>query len=108
MIAPPVANELARVSEALATALETGDLESAERFVAERGRLLQALASAAPAPIIPALRAALDADRRGQAALLRRVAEVREEMAELATGTAAVRAYAPSEGLVPGYVDRRD
>ena len=108
MIRPSVAHELARVSEALAGALEAGDLDSAERFLDERDRLLHVLAAGAPAPIIPALRAALEADRRGQAALLRTAAAARTELADLATGAAALRAYGPSETLAPGFVDRRD
>jgi hypothetical protein len=108
MIRPSVADELARVSEALASALEAGDLDAADRFMEQRDRLLQTLAAGAPAPLIPALRAALEADRRGQAALLRTVAAVRAELADVAAGTTAVRAYAPPETLAPGFVDRRD
>jgi hypothetical protein len=108
MMTPSIAKQLARVSEALAAALEGDDLEAAERLATDRDRLLQALTSAAPAPMMPALRAALDADRRSQSALLRRVAAVRAELAELSAGTSAVRAYAPAEPLAPGFVDRRD
>ena len=108
MIRPSTAQELARVSEALASALEAGDLGAADRFIEERERLLDTLAAGAPAPLVPALRAALEADRRGQAALLRTVAAVRAELAEIAAGTSAMRAYAPSEPLAPGFVDRRD
>ena len=108
MIRPSTARELARVSEALAGALEAGDLAAADRFIEEREALLDTLAAGAPAPLVPALRAALEADRRGQAALLRTVAAVRAELAEIAAGASAMRAYAPPETLAPGFVDRRD
>ena len=108
MIRPSIAHELARVSEALASALEAGDLDGADAFIEERDRLLEILAAGAPAPIVPALRAALEADRRGQAALLRTVAAVRAELAKIAAGASAVRAYAAAETLAPGFVDRRD
>ena len=108
MIRLTVAHELARVSEALAGALEAGDLDSAERFLEQRDRLLHALTAGAPAPIIPALRAALEADRRSQEALLRTAAAVRTELADLATGASALRAYGPAETRAPGFVDRRD
>lgn len=108
MIRPSIAHELARVSEALASALEVGDLDGADALIEERDQLLATLAAGAPAPIVPALRAALEADRRGQAALMRTVAAVRAELAEVAAGASAVRAYAPTETPAPGFVDRRD
>jgi hypothetical protein len=109
------AREIARLSHALADALEGGDLDAAERVVAERGRLLDAvthhrLPADAPdgAAVAEAHAAVLAADRRSARALARAVDGARGSLGTLAAGARAMRAYLPVEPLAPGYVDRHD
>jgi hypothetical protein len=105
--------ELARLTEALATAVETDDLDAAERLVRERDALIEsarprarALAAAArSAPALGARLAAADAHARERAGA--RVEAIRAELAGLAAGVDALRGYATGEGatLAPGWID---
>jgi hypothetical protein len=106
--------ELLRLSAALAAALEAGDADGADRWLDERARLVDDLAGRPPcsAPERTQLRRVLgairDTERRSAAALTGNIAQVRAELAAVATGATALRAYAPAEALAPGFVDRRD
>ena len=107
--------DLARLSLALADALETGDVETAERLVVERTRVLDgALAVANPADprdvtaLAEARVTVVAADRRSQVALRQSVEATHAELGALAHGARAMRAYLPAEPLAPGYVDRHD
>ena len=102
---------LAELTSSMARAIETGDLDAAERLLADRGRLLQRIgATPAPRPstLGRAARAAADSDRQSRDGLMRRIAELRQDLAGLAVGAGALRAYGASSGLAPGFVDRRD
>lgn len=106
---------LVSLSQALARALETGDLDAAERLVEERGRVLDRVLSPAHgrqedtrSELAEVARAVSEADTRSRSALLRGVARLREELSGLASGVAALRVYGSPERLAPGFVDRRD
>lgn len=106
--------ELERLGAALAAALEAGDADGADRWLDERARLLDDLGRRPPGSVpgrteLATLLAAIhEADRRSQAALAGRIARARAELAAVSAGATALRAYAPAEGLAPGFVDRRD
>lgn len=106
--------ELGRLSAALAAALEAGDADGADRWLDERARLLDDLGGRPPGSLpertelTTVLDAIHEADRRSEAALTGRIAQARAELAAVSTGATALRAYAPAEGLAPGFVDRRD
>ncbi len=106
--------ELLRLSAALAAALEAGDADNADRWLDERARLLDDLAGRPPCSVhertqlTTVLGAIRDAQRRSEAALTGSIAQARAELAAVATGATALRAYAPAEALAPGFVDRRD
>lgn len=110
-----VALDLARLSDALAETLEAGDFDAAERLVAERGRVLTT-ARDIPTPSLPAdlalladaRNAILSADRRSAVALESGITGLHGELAELATGARAVRAYLAPDPIAPGWVDRND
>lgn len=109
------AADLTRLSLALAEALEAGDLEAAERVVAERAEILDAVtAGSGPAghtdvtAQVEAQATVLAADRRSQVALQRSLEASHAELGALAHGAYAMRAYLPAEPLAPGYVDRHD
>lgn len=109
------ARQLARLSVALADAVAVGDLDAAERLLAERGRLLaQARAplsgpAAAEGRALGGLRDAVqEADRQARVALEAIAAELRAALAGLAAGAHAARAYLAPEPVAPGWVDRRD
>jgi hypothetical protein len=109
------ARELAGLSLALADALESGDLTAAEALVVERGKVLtQALAEPWPAEpldvgaLAEAQIAVAAADERSKLALARGLEATHAELATLARGSHAARAYASTEPLAPGYVDRHD
>jgi len=109
------ARELARLSRAIAFALEAGDLDAAERAVDERGRLLDLVAdrrlpvTGDTAAAMSEARAVIaDADARSGAALERAAAEARAALGALGDGARALRAYLPAEPLSAGYVDRHD
>jgi hypothetical protein len=105
--------ELARVTDALATAIESDDLDAAERLVQERDALIEAarpraraLATAARAR--PALGASLAAaDARARESASARVEAIRAELAGVATGAEALRGYASGESttFAPGWID---
>lgn len=110
-----IALELARVSDALAAALEAGDLDRAEALVVERGRLLDA-ARDTPPPTLPAdvarltelSTAMLTAGDRAATALTSGIDDLHSQLGDLATGARAMRAYLTPDPLAPGYVDRHD
>jgi hypothetical protein len=110
-----IALELARASDALAGALEAGDLDTAEGLVAERDRLL-AMAAGLPGPgddgdrgALTAARAAIaQADRRSERAVRAALEGLQAEMAALARGARAVHAYLGTDPMAPGWIDRRD
>lgn len=110
-----IALELARSSEALASALDAGDLDAAEALLIERGRLLDA-ARDVPLPTLPVdvarltdLRTAiLGAGDRAATALATGIDRVHAALGELATGARAMRAYLTPPPLAPGYIDRHD
>ncbi len=116
-VASPVraALDLARLSQALADALEAGDLDTAERLVADRTRVLtEAVAGSWPTEpldmtvLAEAQAAVVAADRRSQAALARAMESTHAELGALGQGARAMRAYFPVEAFAPGYVDRHD
>jgi hypothetical protein len=116
-VASPVqaALDLARLSQALADALEAGDLDAAEQLVADRTRVLSE-ALAGPWPVEPldvsvlaeAQATVMAADRRSQAALARTMETTHADLGVLGHGARAMRAYFPVEAFAPGYVDRHD
>jgi len=105
--------ELARLTEALATAIESEDLDTADRLVHERDALIEsarprahALAAAVRAtPALGARLAAADARSRERASA--RVDAIRAELAGVAAGAEALRGYASGEGtsFAPGWID---
>jgi hypothetical protein len=110
-----LAEELVRLSESLAEALEAGDLDAAEMLVIERGRLLE-IAGDMPVDSEP-IAAAHVADIRHAmialhcrctAALNSGIGSVHAGLGNLATGARAMRAYLGRDPLAPGFVDRRD
>ncbi len=108
-----VARDLARLAGALADALQVGDLDAAERLMAERARCLAEIGSRPAAPADAAALAAvgtavLEDDRRSEATLRTTIAGLRAELGQLATGARLVHAYLGGRPLAPGYVDRHD
>jgi hypothetical protein len=108
-----MARELARLSRAIASALDDADLDGAEALVAERGRLLERAASglapvADPPAVVSARAAIVEADRRSEAAVRAAIDRAHAELAALARGARALDAYGAGEPLAPGWVDRRD
>lgn len=106
-----VALDLMRLTEALADALESGDLDAAQGLLATREEVLQTAPGTAPADsrtLAEAAAAVAEATRRGEAALLRAIAEARAELASLGRGAEALRAYFPAEPPAPGWVDRHE
>jgi hypothetical protein len=106
---------LAHLSQALADALESGDLEAAERFLAERALALEqvpitSLPSGPPdAEALAEARATVEAaERRSHSLLTRALEATHAELGDLAHGARAMRAYLPAEPLAPGFVDRHD
>jgi hypothetical protein len=109
------ARVLAHLSQALADALETGDLDAAERLLAERALALEHVpitplpGGPLDAEALAEARAVLEAaDRRSQALLTHALDATHAELGELSHGARAMRAYLPAEPLAPGFVDRHD
>lgn len=115
MTAREAADEVTRLSAALAEAIESGALDLAESLVDGRARVLKSALPPA-APITAEDRAAWEraaaairaADERSRAALGRIIPALRKELAWLANGAAAMRAYVPMDPVGAGYIDRRD
>ena len=110
-----IARDLARVSQALAEALEAGQFDAAEHLIMKRGLLLDA-AEAAPWPtdagdlaaVVDARRIVADAAKRSEAAVRRSLGAVHGALGDLTTGARAMSAYLAGGSLAPGWVDRRD
>ena len=107
--------ELVALGDALVRALQAGDLDAAERLAEDRQRALdrcqrQTLAVRAddPPATQEAARTIVSGDLRGRDILGAILDATRAELAGLAAGASAVRAYGPLEPLAPGFVDRRD
>ena len=110
-----IARDLARVSFALAEALEAGQFDAAEHLIMARGVLLDA-AETAPWPTNATERAAVeearrivaDAAARSEAAVQRSINVVHGALGDLGTGARAVHAYLAGGPLGAGWVDRHD
>jgi hypothetical protein len=120
MATPPlvlaeIARDLARVSQALCHALETGEFDAAEHLIMKRGLLLDA-AEAAPWPTDPDELAAIfdarqvvaDTAARCEAAVRRSIGAAQGALSDLGTGARAMHAYLGGGPLASGWVDRRD
>jgi len=107
--------ELVSLSAALARAVESGDLDEAERLIGARGHLINRASSATRrepgadrVALTDAAARMAAADGRTHRGLLGRIAGLKDELAGLVTGVSALRAYSAPDALAPGFVDRRD
>ncbi len=110
-----IARDLARVSQALAEALEAGAFDAAEHLIMKRGLLLDA-AEAAPWPtdtlelaaVADARHIVADTAARSEAAVRNSIHAVHGALGDLNTGARAMQAYLGGGALGPGWVDRHD
>jgi hypothetical protein len=113
-MASPTLDELGAPALDVRDALVAEDFDAVERLVANRASAIDAAqeiaAAGALSPVLAAwLREARAAAEAAEVALRARLDEIRDELAALAAGRAALRAYtAGSATLSPGFVDLRD